>query len=146
MIVIGVDPDSSEHGIAVYKSDILASLHQWALPEIVKYITSDEINGDCYFSIEDVKANRAIYRQHSHRKARPQGEIGRRLGMCQQAQVELERMLESLGVPFVLHRPQKGNWADTQKKPLFEKITGWDKRSNADTRSAAFMGFLAISR
>lgn len=56
--------------------------------------------------------------------------------------VDLQRMLDHYEIPYVLHRPQAGNWAD--KRPLFEKVTGWKGNSNPDTRSAAYFGFLAL--
>lgn len=138
-IVIGVDPDSTAHGIAIYKDGNLTELHTWALPEIIAYLrdsTADNIT----FSIEDVKANKGIFR--SHNKNRAMGEIGRRLGMVQQSQVELERILDFIGIPYKLFKPQRGNWAKCKQQ--FEKVTKWQGRSNADTRSAAFMGWLAI--
>ena len=52
--------------------------------------------------------------------------------------------LDSLGVPYKLHKPQKGNWA--KDKARFEKVTGWKGRSNEDTRSAAYFGFLEINK
>lgn len=140
MITVGVDPDSKAHGVAIYENKQLVSLHLWSLPQIIKYIT--ETNEPVIFSIEDAKAKKCVYRQHSSNKARPQGEIGRRLGMCQQAQIELERVLESFSVPYVLHKPMKGNWADTKLKKQFEKVTGWKGQSNMDTRSAAWFGYL----
>jgi len=142
--IIGIDPDSSAHGVAIYEDGKLKELNQWALPEIITFLTQIQSKDDCLFSIEDMKAKKCVYKQHSAKKVRPQGEIGRRLGMCQQSQIELERMLTTLEIPFKLIKPQSGNWADTKLKSQFEKLTGWNKRSNADTRSAAFFGYLAL--
>ena len=146
MITVGIDPDSKAHGVAIYNQGQLIDLNQWSLPEIITFLMQGHIKGNCKFSIEDAKLKKCVYRQNSHSKARAQGEIGRRLGMCQQSQIELERVLESFGIPFVLHKPQAGNWADTKMKAQFEKVTGWNGRSNADTRSAAFFGYLGLSR
>ena len=123
--VIGIDPDAEAHGVAIYKNRKLIDLNQWNLPEIITFLMQSHIKGNCFFSIEDAKAKKCVYRQHSSSKARAQGEIGRRLGMCQQAQIELERVLKSFGVPMALHKPQAGNWADTKLKGQFEKVTGW---------------------
>ena len=144
MIVVGVDPDSEAHGIALYYDGELKELTQWSLPKIITFLMQENVQGNCLFSIENAKLKKCVYRQNSSSRARAQGEIGRRLGMCQQAQIELERVLESFGVPTMLHKPQAGNWADTKLKGQFEKLTGWNGRSNADTRSAAFMGYLAL--
>lgn len=144
MITIGIDPDSKAHGVAIYSKGELKSLEQWTLPEIIKYIMQPCMKGQIMFSIEDAKLKKCVYRQHSTAKARAQGEIGRRLGLCQQAQIELERVLESFAVPYVNHPPQKGNWANM--KDMFETVTGWKGRSNKDTRSAAYMGYLGLKQ
>ena len=62
------------------------------------------------------------------------------IGRCQQSQVELMRLIDDRNVNYVLHKPQKGNWA--KNKAQFEKVTGWTKRSNEDTRAAAYFGWL----
>ncbi len=72
-----------------------------------------------------------------------QGKVGMSVGKCQQAQVELMRMLDFHGFKYELHKPQKGNWA--KNKPLFEKATGWTARSNEDGRSASYFGYLALA-
>lgn len=144
MFTVGIDPDSESHGVAIYKNGILISLHMWTLPRIVEFIsnTDDKI----IFAIEDVKHKKCVYRQKSSSNPRIQGEIGRCLGLNQQSQVELERMLEYMNISYLLYKPRKGNWADPNLKRQFEKATGWDSRSNKDTRSAAFFGYLALNR
>lgn len=145
ILTVGIDPDSKAHGVAIYKGSNLVELHEWPRAEIISWVLGLGEGAQCRFSIEDMKANKCVFRQHSHKKARPQGEIGRKLGLCQQAQIELERDLLHLGIPFELHKPQSGNWAKTKMKPQFKLVTGWKKRSNADTRSAAFFGFLSLN-
>lgn len=139
MIVVGVDPDSDKHGVAVYKDGELIELTCMDNPELVTRLKQYD---GVIVSIENVKANKAVYRQHSSNRVRAQGEIGRCLGLVQQSQIELEKWLYLYGIAFVLHKPQKGNWA--KNKEQFEKATGWKGRSNADTRSAAFFGYLAL--
>ena len=138
-ITIGIDPDSSAHGVAIYHDKTLVELHAWALPEIIVYLRNAD-SDNIQFSIEDVKANKGIWTPHGSKRAL--GEIGRRLGQVQQSQIELERILNFLEVPYKLFKPQRGNWAKCKQQ--FEKVTKWQGRSNADTRSAAFMGWLAI--
>ena len=54
--------------------------------------------------------------------------------------MEKKRIKDGLDVEYV--------FMDTgaEHKSKFEKITGWTGRSNEDTRSAAFFGFLAASK
>ena len=67
--------------------------------------------------------------------------IARRLGMVQQSQSELERMLIRFNIVPTKHKISK-MWK--KDKAQFEKVTGWTGRSNEDTRSAAYFGFLGI--
>lgn len=142
-IVIGCDPDSDKHGLAVYMGGDLASLFNMQLHAIVeKYLRPCGKYDDALWVIEDVSANSFIYGRNTHSSKKVQSKIAMGVGKCQQAQVELVRMLEHHGIKYELHKPQRGNWA--KNKAQFEKVTGWTGRSNEDTRSAAFMGWLAL--
>lgn len=141
-ICVGVDPDSEANGIAIYKDGELIALHEWTTVTIVKYL--EEIHGSCeiLFSIENVLANNFVYARNSKATKAAEAKVGLCIGQCQQAQTELMRWLDEWSVPYVLHKPQKGNWY--KDRALFEKATGWKKQSNEDTRSAAYFGYLAI--
>jgi hypothetical protein len=69
--------------------------------------------------------------------------IALKVGRCQQAQLELMRDLEYYGIVYMLQKPAS-NWKKGAQVEQFKKVTGWDKRSNEDTRSAAYMGFLMV--
>ncbi len=140
-IVIGVDPDSDKHGLAVYKDGELSSLLMLSLPEIVDDI-NDSILQNAKWAIEDVNTNKFVYGRNAHSSKAAQSKIAMGVGKCQQAQVELVRMLDHYGIDYTLIKPQKGNWA--KNKAQFEKVTGWTGRSNEDTRSAAYFGWLAL--
>lgn len=140
MIIVGVDPDSDRHGVAVYEDKVLTNLSMMTRNEII-----DEFRyKDCLFSIEDVCANDFIYNRNSQGSKKAQSRIALYTGRCQQSQAELIRDLEYYSMPYATHKPQKGNWADN--KSYFEKITGWTNRSNKDTRSAAYFGYLEINK
>jgi len=145
-ICVGVDPDIDEHGIAIYSNGKLIALHKWNTLNIVDYLheIDEAVSAPLVFSIEDVNSNNFIYARNKNSNHGIEKDIARKIGKCQQAQIELMRWLESYGVKIVLHKPQKGNWADN--KAQFEKVTGWTKQSNTDTRSAAFMGWLEVSK
>lgn len=139
--IIGCDPDAEANGVAVFKSGQLVKLANMNNAELVESIRSSVLQNDAYlFSIEDVMANQFVYARNVKASKAAQSKIAMHIGRCQQAQVELMRWLDLIGIRYVLHRPQKGNWSDN--KPLFEKVTGWKARSNADTRSAAYFGYL----
>ena len=142
-IVIGIDPDADKHGVAAYYDGILCYLEMKNTAEIIdKILKSNFELSDYLFSIEDVMANQFVYARNTVSNKAAQSKIAMHIGRCQQAQVELMRWLDHYAIPYVLHKPQKGNWADNKEQ--FEKITGWTKQSNADTRAAAYFGYLAL--
>ncbi len=148
--ILGCDPDADKHGIAVYKDGTLIELKQLRLMEIVcelqKPWVVDVLHNDqgLLFSIEDVCANNFPYGRNDSGDRKVMHEKGRYLGKVQHSQVELMRVLEYYSVPYELHKPTRGNWAKPAMKAQFEKVTGWTKPSNPDTRSAAYMGWLAV--
>jgi len=144
-ITVGIDPDADKHGVAIYSNGKLINICQWSLVEIMQYL--DHIDGatkSTTFSIENVMANQFVYARNRQSSKSAESKIAMLIGRCQQAQVELQRWLDFYEIPYVLHNPQKGNWADN--KAQFEVVTGWKERSNADTRAAAFFGYLVASK
>ena len=137
-IVIGIDPDSEKHGVSVYLDGKLTGLNCLSLVEIVKMIPLWGAECDVLeFHIEDVCASNAVFRIGDNQKIA--GAMGRSIGKVQQSQVELERFLASYLIFPVKHKISK-MWK--KDKAQFEKITGWAGRSNEDTRSAAYFGWL----
>ena len=140
MIIIGVDPDSEKHGVAIYDGRELCDLATLNTVDLVLSCVEGQPQMPL-FSIENVCANNFIYARNNKGSRAVQAKIGMSVGRCQQAQIELQRWLDKYECPYVLHKPQRGNWADN--KPAFVKATGWAGRSNGDTRSAAYFGWLA---
>ena len=146
MIVIGIDPDSAKHGVAVYQDGSLIDLELMQLVEVLSLIDfhMGEIGIDnILVSIENVCVNTFVYTRNKSNNPKIMSKIGIAIGKCQQSQTELVRFLDAIKVKYVLHKPQKGNWAKNKKQ--FEKVTGWTKQSNEDTRAAAYFGFLALN-
>ena len=143
--VIGVDPDTDKHGVAIYSNGELVSLLKLNTIELVERF---RFSSDLVFSIENTLANKFIYTRNKtgNDEVNHNDEVNQKImlsvGRCQQAQTELMRWLDHYGMPYILNAPQKGNWADN--KAQFKKVTGWQGRSNKDTRSAAFFGYIAI--
>ena len=137
MLIIGVDPDSTAHGIAIYDDGELLTLLKWPLILAVEAMQAGGANA--LWIIEDVCANKFIYARNTKKGALGLS-IAQDIGKVKQAQIELIRFLGHYGIEYKLVKPQKGNWA--KNKAQFEKATGWTKRSNEDTRSAAYFGWL----
>lgn len=139
--VIGVDPDAQASGVATFNNGQLVRLETLDNVGIVQLAQTMQ---NVSFSIEDVMANQFVYSRNQQASKAAQSKVAMHIGRCQQAQVELMRWLDYLGVKYVLHKPTKSNWAKDKAK--FEMLTGWKGRSNEDTRSAAFFGFLEAGR
>lgn len=144
MIVVGLDPDSKEHGVAVFENGQLTELHNLDLPSLRRWIDETRIEHQMIFSIEDVQAQSFIYGRNVQQSKAAQSKVAIGVGRCQQAQIEVMRELDFSGIEYRLHKPMSGNWAE--KKLLFERATGWKGRSNPETRSAAFFGALEARR
>ena len=139
--IIGVDPDTEKHGIATYTDEKLESLHNLNTIETVEKF---RFLNDAVFSIENTLANNFIYGRNRTKNNLVNQKIMLNVGRCQQSQIELMRWLDYYGMPYILNAPAKGNWADNEEQ--FKRITGWSKRSNKDTRSAAYFGYLALKQ
>lgn len=141
-VVIGIDPDSKAHGVATYINGKLCALESLALMELLDKITevSRIKNTTLEVHLEDVNAVSAAFNARDKKtNINVKLKMAQHIGMCKQAQVEIERMMQPLSVKVVKHKISKA-WK--KDKAQFEKITGWSGRSNEDTRSAAYFGWL----
>jgi len=142
--IIGIDPDSDKHGVAIYEDEKLVSLHSMQLIDFYILLSSLDCLHAPEVHIEDVCANNAAFKKRGVRNPKAGTAINRSVGKCQQSQIEIERVCGHLGVTVVKHKISK-QWKDAEHgKGLFEKVTGWKGRSNEDTRSAAYFGYLGV--
>lgn len=139
-IIIGIDPDSKAHGVAFYRNGELYALEMLNNKQLLIDHQLATCDWDILVSIEDVCANNFVYARNNKGNKAVTSKIAMAIGRCQQSQKELMMWLDNYNVKYVLHKPQKGNWA--KNKAQFEKVTGWTGRSNEDTRSAAYFGWL----
>lgn len=136
-MIVGVDPDSDRHGVAIYRDGKLVELSMLTSIELI-----ERREPGMMVSIEDVMANQFVYARNRHGSTSAQSKIAMRVGRCQQAQVELQRLLDHYSIPYLLHQPTGNNWA--KNRAMFERVTGWKSSSNEDTRSAAYFGWLGM--
>jgi len=140
LTIIGIDPDSRAHGVAVFVDGNLYTLESQTTPQLIQQSKREAGQYPVLFSMENVLKQNFVYSRNAKQSKAAHAKVALSVGRCQQAQFELMQWLDYLELPYVLHPPQTGNWAKNKK--LFEKATGWTGRSNADTRSAAYFGFL----
>ncbi len=144
-LIIGIDPDSKAHGIAVFKSNHLTDLDCMNLVEIVELMRKlKAASVEVKFIIEDVAARSFIYSRNCKKSKAAHAKVSNSVGKCQQSQIELMRFIEFFGFEIELIKPHRGNWADDEA--TFKKHTGWKGRSNPDKRSAAYFGWLGTKK
>ena len=147
-IIIGIDPDSIKHGIAVYEDGKLISLDCLSLMGLMGFLSSLHENYGLLtdvveIHIEDVCAMNAVFRQKQTKNNNVNMKMANSIGKCQQSQIELERMIVRFQLVAIKHKISK-QWK--KDKSQFEKVTGWSGRSNEDTRSAAWFGYLGLTK
>ena len=145
MIIIGCDPDSAGSGFAFFIDGVLKELKLMDLIDF--YNTCQKINDSDHdiveLHIEDVKSVKGVFQQRVAGKSKPASMmVAQNVGMCKQVQTEVERIAEHFGIKIVRHKVSK-MWK--KDKAQFEKVTGWTGRSNEDTRSAAWFGYLGVT-
>lgn len=143
-IIIGIDPDSKVHGVAVYVDGKLMGLSGLELTQFIDMIPKWKSEFDSLeVHIEDVNAVSAAFMARD-RKANINVKLkmAQHIGMCKQAQIELERLFASHLIVPIKHKISQ-MWK--KDKAQFEKVTGWTGRSNEDTRSAAWMGYQGLT-
>lgn len=144
-MTIGIDPDSKKHGVAVYIDGVLTSLYMKNLLELMVYLKQAKTTFDIVINIEDVCGLNAVFRQRQKGNGAVNMKMANSVGKCQQSQIELERLFEHLELKVVKYKISK-SWKDQNGKKIFEKVTGWEGKSNEDTRSAAYFGYLGLNK
>tara|TARA_R100000963_G_C4562870_1_gene51003 strand:+ start:53 stop:493 length:441 start_codon:yes stop_codon:yes gene_type:complete len=142
-IIIGIDPDSKAHGVAIYSGKDLLTLKSMPLMELISELRHYALGDyDLTVNIEDVSGVSAAFNARDREtNINVKLKMAQHIGMCKQSQAELERVCEWYKIKVVKHKISK-TWK--KDKVQFEKITGWSGRSNEDTRSAAYFGWLGV--
>ena len=140
--VVGIDPDCKKSGLACFKNGKLIDLDNYSLVMFTDYCKelSEEDNSNVTFVIEDGNQISGLYSRNKFGNQAVQHKISERVGANKQRATDLIEIAKHYGIKVVAQKPRKGNWAD--KKQMFEKVTGWNKQSNPETRSAAFFGYM----
>ena len=143
-IIIGIDPDSKAHGVSIYMNNELRHLFNFELLELMQYVEQCTESSDFIeVHMENVCGMNAVFRQRQKTNQAVNMKMSNSVGKCQQSQIELERLFVHLDVKVIKHKISK-MWK--KDKAQFEKVTGWKGRSNEDTRSAAYFGWLGLNR
>jgi hypothetical protein len=136
-LIIGCDPDVDGKGFAIYEDGVLSQLITLSLIELQYFINSyDHDSKEIQLHIEDMHSNRACWQKGGSGAAR-------KVGRCEQMQLEVEKVAAYFNIKIVRY-PVSSQWKNAAGKKEFERVTGWTGRSNEDTRSAAYFGYLGV--
>lgn len=139
---IGCDPDSKYHGVAVYKNGNLVDLQALNLMQFMDLLLEIKVDGAIHVHIENMNGKKAVWHAEDQSK-KSYGMASQNVAKCKQAQIEVERMLDKLSIPYTHHHISSA-WKSQAEKKQFEVVTGWKGTSTKDTRSAAYFGFIGL--
>ena len=150
-IVIGVDPDCTKSGFAFYEDGELTGLMNLTISEYVKMLPQ-LAEDKAVLAIENADLIKVTYNVYPPKMVRNKFAWCASTGMdagriCRQSVVMIE-LAESHGIKVVKYKPCKFNWQkstpkgkdNANAKAKLLDLTGWDKSSNPETRSAAYFG------
>lgn len=144
-VIIGIDPDSCKHGVAIYVGEKLESLHNWQALDLFFYLSKNLDDRHFEIHIENVCAINATFSKAFVKNDRSLTTISRSIGMCQQSQIEVERIAEHFKIKVVKH-PINKSWKDSKVGKKILKQLGWKGLSNENTRSAAYFGYVGVKQ
>lgn len=142
--VIGIDPDSRGVPCAIYEDGKLVILKVYSLIQLYLCVKNLLDEGHAVeFHVENLKAiscSSFSWKRTDNQKVR--AKKSEHVGMCKQSQTEVENLAKELGIKVVHYGVSRAWKSASYGKPQFRKLTNWKGRSNEDTRSAAYFGFL----
>jgi len=139
VIVIGIDPDNKKSGLAVYRAGKLVELHNLTYKEFCTQVI-DRRFGEAVFVVEDSEQNKFMYARNRGGPDQVATKIAQDVGRVKRLGTCMADLLEVLGYKVHRVKPCKKNFA--KDKARFEYLTGWEGRSNPETRSAAYFGLI----
>lgn len=136
--VIGIDPDQTASGVAIWRGETLTDLLTLPLLPLIQFISEQKAAG-ALFVLEDVEANKPVFRR-GKTSTRAMMRIAQNVGSVKARARDIEQALQASGAEFVKIKPLKG-WYKQAKTDaaMFNSLTGWTGRSNADKRDAAML-------
>lgn len=139
MIHVGIDPDLTKNGVAIMEDGQYKELLALTFPQLIELIKTAKKETGILFVVENVNKVKPTYFRGTKNRA-IENNISQKVGMVKAVGAKIIEMLEHYGVPYTLSDPLKGTLKKCKSDAkLFEKLTGWEGRTNADKRDAAML-------
>mgnify|MGYP000290616877 CR=1 FL=1 len=133
--LIGIDPDVSKSGVCLYNSKTNFTLLTLSYFELFDLLKNTNVNIKVY--IEAGWLNKSNWHKVANGSASINANIGLRTGANHEVGRKIVEMCEYLKIEYFLIRPTKSKInAET-----FNKITGFNKRTNQEVRDATMLVF-----
>ena len=143
-IYIGIDPDLVKSGLAVVIKGEVIDLQSLSIVELITFINRslNDISNEYIFAVENVEAKRATFARRGMNPAQMQ-KIAQNVGQVKAvARLIVEIITAYTGKPPIMV-PAGINRATKKDAKQFNVVTGWNGRSNEDTRDAAIIALHA---
>ena len=141
MTIIGIDPDMRASGVAVVVGKDIQKLNNVRLPELVKFISEIGQPHQVTIKLENPEANKGLFACRANKNKAVSIAIATDVGKVMASTYHIKELLEAAGYSVKLITPLKGELKQKAKTDAayFNKLTGWQKKSNADQRDAALI-------
>ena len=143
MIHIGIDPDVEKSGLAVIEAGQFVRVCSVPNPELFALIESYRGRTDVMFHLEDVNVDSATYyraRPGAVSKQAVQNKISQHVGMCKGAAKVIADVIDFYDGQVTMVKPLRGTLKKAKHEAdLFKRLTGWEGRTNQDSRDAAML-------
>ncbi|WP_010323643.1 hypothetical protein [Marinobacterium stanieri] len=149
-LVIGIDPDLVKSGVGIVRNGKLEELHALNIVDLQGLI-KEGVGIGAHFVVEDVESMKPTFPRHlkaqgKESRERQMQKISQNVGQVKAVARIVCQCLDALGASYTLVKPLGGTAkAAKRNAELFKKMTGWEGRSNEDTRDAAMLA-LSVTR
>jgi hypothetical protein len=136
-MIVGIDPDSTKSGVAMSEGGKLTRLVNLSFFDLTEFLRENAAN----ISLVVVEAgwlNQSNWHLARYMSANKAASIGNDTGRNHQTGILICEVCEGLSIKCRLSKPNKKNITKNNAE-AFKKITGWQGRTNPETRDAAML-------
>jgi len=141
-IIIGIDPDIVKSGLAVIQNGKITNLESLSFVDLINAVDHIPSGKDGFtIKIENPEAIKPLFGAKTKNKRAIREKICQDVGKCKATARLICEVLESKGYIVNKIKPLTGPTKKQAKSDAeyFNKITGWQGRSNEDKRDAALI-------
>lgn len=141
--ILAIDPGTNESGTALFIDGKLVQLENMNLPTLCLQMADPKT----HFVIENVASIKTTYANKRNGSINAQRRKAQNVGQCKGAYRQIVQFLKANGCNYTKIPPTSGNWGTAKPatgRMLLARFLHWTGKSNRDTRSAAFFGFLFL--